>query len=599
MKTCLSLPVFLSATLLLCGETPATSAPDATQARPDDAVPLEKVAERLKQMDDDFEKQVDKFIADVDAEVAVKRLSDTVAQLLRIKARAERFNFTELSKNIPQDNAMVSAAAKELDGASRLRQLGLDSVVDGMSKELSRRVKDVLLGKLKPEEIASLLQAVQRIRDVMQQGYPSRGFINSWQEHISILGAAKQLAEAGSEPSSTAVSAMVSALRRGVSGGSGRGDLLTQDEIKAQIARLLEPMSKATEDKWAAVVAMIDSRKPLQEISMAIDAYAEAINKFNKASEGADSTYSSEEPNFYRTIVSVLKLIGNGEYQEADELLNNSARNFGSSYNEARGTSHSSSRQQMVTKTREEIFGKVAKLREQSTAEINARMVAVKESTDISKLVADIEKWSHQMRITESERSRQMRISEVGAKYEDITTLMDPLRELQKVWEMSRPQTIARAGQILGAGHREPPTAFSKEFTSLRNRVLRVAYANAFKAPELIKAPYADKEPEDAVDTFCEDLAQRAEWRRLLDILQLRSTGAAQRSGQKEDETISAIRFYLAGKNSELAEQWADAVQAYKNVLRSAASRAPIQAAAESIKAIAKAHPEAVAGGSQ
>ena len=40
------------------------------------------------------------------------------------------------------------------------------------------------------------------------------------------------------------------------------------------------------------------------------------------------------------------------------------------------------------------------------------------------------------------------------------------------------------------------------------------------------------------------------------------------------------------------AEQWAEAMQSYKAVLRSASPRAPIKPAAERIKILAKEHPE-------
>ena len=70
----------------------------------------------------------------------------------------------------------------------------------------------------------------------------------------------------------------------------------------------------------------------------------------------------------------------------------------------------------------------------------------------------------------------------------------------------------------------------------------------------------------------------------------------ASRGRLAPDDSIAALRSFFAGQNLELAEQWLEAAQAYKEVLRSANSRAPTTAAAEKLKALLKAHPEARGG---
>ncbi len=107
MKKLRLLPLILIAAVLHCSEIPTVSAQDATQAVAENSLPLEKVAERIKQIDDDFKKQVGTFVAVVDAEVAAKRISDIVAQLLRELAQAPQFNFNELSHGCPVNGLMV------------------------------------------------------------------------------------------------------------------------------------------------------------------------------------------------------------------------------------------------------------------------------------------------------------------------------------------------------------------------------------------------------------------------------------------------------------------------------------------------------------
>lgn len=589
MKSCHPVSLLLTAVVLLFGGISATSAADASQVVAEDALTLEHVEERFKQMDTELAKQVDAFVAVVDAEAAAMRVGESVGKLLRTLARAEPVDFRELAKSAPQDNATISTASKELEASFRLRHINLASIVDRLSKQLEKRVKMALLGKSKPEDIADLTQTVQSIRGAMKNRSDIGGLSTACNDYIDLLGAAKQLAEAGSDPSTTALSRMVEALQK----PTPRNIVLTESEKREFIAQLLEPMRKSTEEKWAAVEAAIDTRKPAQEISTAIDAYVGAIDMFNSASHGADQSFSVQEADFYRSINAVLTLMGKSQYREAGDRLHG-ANNFGSSYNESRAELHSKKRQQMVRKIQDELLEKVKNLRQGNAPAINARIAAVKEPTDVGELLDDIKKMLYQMGQSQIERSLMLSLPETGGYQEDLSRLMEPLKQLKSFWEMSRTQLITREGRIVVLNPSEPPTPFQKEFVALHNRVLRTAYSNGFKSPELTKAPYVDLDPERAIETFCDDLAQRGEWRRLLDILQLRAPATAQRSSYREDEAITAIRSFLAGKNSELVEQWTDAVLAYKSVLRSTAPRTPIQAAADNIKAIAKAHPGAI-----
>ena len=142
MKAFLSLPAFLTAAALLWGEISAISAPDAAQAVADDALPLEKIEERVRQINDDLTRRMDAFLAVVDGEAAAKRISDTVADLLRVLTKPARFDLNELNKNIPQKNEAILAASKELEAASRLLQIRMNAVAGGLTKALRQRMNE-------------------------------------------------------------------------------------------------------------------------------------------------------------------------------------------------------------------------------------------------------------------------------------------------------------------------------------------------------------------------------------------------------------------------------------------------------------------------
>ena len=74
MKTSRFFPASLAAIVILCGEIPATFAAEVTLTVADDAIPLEKIADVLKQIKNDYDKQAAAFVAVVDAELAAKRI---------------------------------------------------------------------------------------------------------------------------------------------------------------------------------------------------------------------------------------------------------------------------------------------------------------------------------------------------------------------------------------------------------------------------------------------------------------------------------------------------------------------------------------------
>ena len=579
MKTSRFFPASLAAIVILCGEIPATFAAEVTLTVADDAIPLEKIADVLKQIKNDYDKQAAAFVAVVDAELAAKRIGENLAKLLSSLARNERY-YHEVSMNIPKSNATLSAAIKELEAASRLSNLRRSSAMNGVVKHLRQQARDFMPGKPKPEEITSFIRAIQEFRELMP---PNDGTFTQTQavceNIIAIMGALKQVTDDGTPD--PAISAAADALR----GSTYRGDVFTQEETKEYLVRFFELMRKAVEGSANEIDALIEARKPVQEISAAVENYALAKRRLNQLTGDETALHGASDPAvFYRLFLGVLKSVEGGDFEEANRGLKNCA-----DWNLQLDASRRADREQMINKLQKEITEKSAKLREQWMADISARMAAVKEPADISELMSGIEKWSRQMRAPDGR----------GGDAEEINQLMEPLRELQERWSNNSPVEIAQRVQRLSANRRQSPVAFQKEFAALRNRVTCIIYASKYKIPELTTAPYADKDPEAAIEALCDDFSKRGEWRRLLDILQTRALAAARGSVPKEDETITAIRSYLVGKNLELAEQWADAVQAYKSVLRSPVPRAPIQAAADSIKAIAKAHPDAVTGGSQ
>lgn len=595
MKAFLSLRVFVIAAALLCDERPAISASDAAQAVADDALPLEKIPERLKQIEADFAKQVDAFVAVVDAELAANRISDTIAQLLRKKAEARRSSFHESMQDMPKTNEAISSALTELDAAYTLIKFSTNTVVSSVSRGMRQRMKEAVLGKSTPEETAVLNKTLDRIQSVINDKKYRLDQLPFRLESFShILDAIKLITEAESSRSATTILKALVALRKAPNFGSDLS--FAKSEIDVRMAQLVQPVRKIADDKSIVIEGMIEARKPAQEIKAVIASYSEAIDLLDEAGANA----SGESVMFYQAkgkanvdltrlytyMASVLNHIDvfvNVDPTQKARHLKGAADDLKMAQALAGGDSSPDTHrrrnwQQILDRFQKELSDKTTGLRDQGIANLLASMAALKKPGEFNALWGELYKGPDEFR-----------------------GLNVPLHLLQAFWEQ---REIGYADQfndwlvmeerLEKEERRERSAAFRKGLIDLRNRILREVFVNTLKIPELTEAPYADKDPEVAVETFCDDLAQRSEWRRLLAILQLRASPALRKRDQKEDESIPSIRFFIAGNNFELAEQWMDAVLAYQSVLRNTSKRAPIKEAADSIKAIAKAHPETV-----
>jgi hypothetical protein len=128
----------------------------------------------------------------------------------------------------------------------------------------------------------------------------------------------------------------------------------------------------------------------------------------------------------------------------------------------------------------------------------------------------------------------------------------------------------------------------------LRKRITRDVTSRTLRAPELNTPPLAEMPLDLAVESLCDQLAKAADWRRLYRVLEGRANSQGQPGGRTNDDGFTALRSFFTAQNLELAEQWPEAVQAYKSVLQSASERAPVQAAADRLKVLAKEHPDAM-----
>jgi hypothetical protein len=173
----------------------------------------------------------------------------------------------------------------------------------------------------------------------------------------------------------------------------------------------------------------------------------------------------------------------------------------------------------------------------------------------------------------------------VGGEARGVISLLGRLQSAARTADFSR---------LNGPDDIDPEIV--EAFADLRERMVREALGRVLRAPELNRNPMANQPIEKALDELHQSLAAAGEWQRVAGILEIRNSRRFAGDVRMADaDALASIRLFLAGQNFELAEQWADAASGYKAVLRNAAEGAPIQEAAERLKALKRLHPNATA----
>lgn len=142
---------------------------------------------------------------------------------------------------------------------------------------------------------------------------------------------------------------------------------------------------------------------------------------------------------------------------------------------------------------------------------------------------------------------------------------------------------------------------WEKQVSALTAKIVRNAMATRLKAPELLEPPYDAMETNEAVMKLAAKEAENENWRRVFVLLSAHTS--MQRfnpaTSVEFSQAAAAISDYLAAQNFESAEQWPEAVQSYKGVLRRFGDLVPTKQAAERLRLLKQQHPEAFVASSE
>lgn len=165
---------------------------------------------------------------------------------------------------------------------------------------------------------------------------------------------------------------------------------------------------------------------------------------------------------------------------------------------------------------------------------------------------------------------------------DNLRALRETLLSLAQAWNGADVEMFRNLRSAASAGDE----TYYPALQALFSRAERDILADHLLLPELTTGPLAAMDPETAMETLCDRLATRGEWRNLLPFLEARVGHGPHWPDPGWKDSVVAIKTYLRGQNNELAGLNAEAAACYRQTLQSLASRGPLREAAARLKAL-------------
>lgn len=519
----------------------------------------------------------------IEAEAKARRVDLATAQnylttLLNIMAKpiADLHGLTTFRNTLQTPNEAIAGAAEKL--AELGRQIIAERVKLIAEVLQTGRQQAVQLARTatKPGEIEPLLDTLTRLQQIMQLYNPdSLPFLQGNGFH-SYIGLLRDLQAVFMARDSTDLRLFGFALQRFKMPRDTMMIEWTPIDAQNRVAGFLQPYIAAVGPAQSALDDALIARRPIGEISLHLAGLEKAENDLQETSFETYTYYSHNGDKLldtYRTLVGLARAVEDHDLAFLRRNLTISRQNLASL-----GAERSNKLAPLLLLWQKQLDTAGSHVSEEQRATWPARLAAVKKP-------AELEAIADEMRAAERESARER---DPGFP----TGLGEQLSALATAWADSNP-TLLSFGSA-GLGNRNESGQFTKEINDLWALMQRDVFSHVLHSPELLASPLADQPINTALDTFALSLAAAGEWRRLLLLLEYRSTQMPNTGNASPvfGDAITAIRSYFTGQNFELAEQWDDAALAYKAVLSTGAELGPIKAATERLKMLAKEHPK-------
>jgi hypothetical protein len=543
-------------------------------------VPLDQVITEIGTIEAELTKKVEALRVDVDAEATAGRLAPPLAESLRWSLRlalpSAGVDFSSLisASRLPTENTKIMDAVKKLEAEWTAGQQKRNALLQSALTEARARTGEVAHTATKVGDIDPLLAMLDRLQEA-QQGRaipvaPSSN-TNSFSSLSSFLRTLRRVIETGAQGDAISLGSALTQLQN--STYSIRG-VISDADIQERVQNGIAPFQKAIEDAQAALDNGLAEKKPSAELTANLTRYEDAVERFQQVRSSLNIRLrdNASVPGIYRNLVGIVTAMQNNDFAQARALMS-SAR--GSNL-QPLGAVRSSAYAAQIAEWEKA-------LNDQKLEIANKRRQALAERLNAIKTPADLEALASELAASASNSSSRREEQDDWPR-----NLGSQLNALAALWNGTNPQLVRQGFQD------SSDARFAMELNKLRQRIERDILARTLNAPELLKPPLADLSTDESLDKLSAQLSANRDWRRLLQLTNARMTqNQFMPSNSADLDLAGALRAFIAGQNMELAEQWADAVQSYKSVLRCTNERAPTRDAAERLKALTKSHPEA------
>jgi hypothetical protein len=590
MKGFPSIAVTGLAVVLFCA--PALSGQTAGPATPPPTADLkiEDLPGRLAKIDQDSVQQIKKLREVVETEAKEKRLSEPNVQSLRwsLQTLTENLHTPEAHSlldtvRIPPDNQALSDAYRNVTTAVAGLTAQRSALLSQAQGLVRREVSQAMTGHQTPAEMATAIASLETIRDQIPRGPYATADGRAISGGVEILNWLRRLAEAEASGDPGRINDIVDEWTTVQTSALG---LYSESERKERLARATGGYLGKVETAFKTLDAQIAAGKPAAECASTLAPVEAILNQQADAPSGKTFGRLNDAQAamaIYRQILNALKAMDGGDFAAAQGFLREvktGAFQPSGRFGPAARTTANTLQVKLADRARKQVA--------EQRGTLAKKIVEAKDPAELRKYVEELTR----LHTIASEISTSGRSDE----NDHWSRVSEELSALATAWENS---SLALMQQSRFMEPREQNLPFGDEMASLRQRVEHEILAHVLNAPELKQAPLAGQPPAAAMENLANDLAARGEWRRLYKIVETQvalapfAPLAADQEQTPQRKTLEALTNFFAGQNLELAEQWTDAIESYKAVLKNPTERSPVAAAAERIKAILKAHPQA------
>ena len=538
-----------------------------------DSLTLEQIPDRLRDADKLVFDKTNELLALVASELTAKRISEPAARELRLVLAAisppikEEIAALHRPSLVPSDDEPLSKALLALKTAWELCKSQREALINHGVEENAKRTSDISRTARCAADVSPLIAAVERFVEAASKRIkPVAAKIGPTHldEPLEFLYHLQKTFETWYLQNPEKLSGLVLALKR-----EGK------ENAAKRIAEIVDPVNAAYASANAALDTAILDQKPEAIISSALKTYQNTKDQFEwfdrlVEHSAKETSEMIESPRIYENLTYSVIAIEQHKWLWARQYIANAREKIF-----------------LLGAKREPVFTEfLMKLDREVTdgtgADERGKVNEMRERLNGVKLAVELEVIADKL----SDEERFAEKDDAPFFFKGLGILLGGLAD---DWRSLNPVSPLTRQLNQGAG------AFSTEIETLRQKIIRDLLSQLLRAPELKQAPMADQPLDAALDSLCKKLASEGAWQRLLEMLKAREWSGllSAEKGLANKDAIHSIKAFLAGQNFELAEEWADAADAYEAAIQTKADGAPIKEASERMKILEKEHPEA------